>query len=203
MAKDKNQPQPKKVNEAEEDELGLVLSEANRANEEISAQIDQQIQDAEKKRLMDEIICRRRQSSYWRLSKKLEVRKRRRESNITLKTLKEVEILEDKMSGFILTPYKIALHTGKKEKDVADVDSLEVEFTVSGEPTKKTYKIEKKDGKYVTRVPGSISPIQFDRMKEEIISRQREELKKSTKDYDDELNELEIRYPGFTPYWRW
>lgn len=139
--------------------------------------------DENKARELKRIILK---AAYHRLSALIQLRSRRRESEITLEKLKRAEILEDKVSGFTLSEDKIKKHGGKDNKlTVGDV----------------TYEL--KEGEDVW-VPASITPTEYYEAERELNSDIRKKMNESDTQLQKEVQELRKQYPGYYSYdWDW
>lgn len=183
---------------ADVDNISSIVRKEGTATVEITKAVMENIKKGKDERLQAAIAERALRSEYQRKLKLLQLRKRRKENDITLKYLKEAEILQYQMSGFLLNEDHIAKMGGKNGKLEMEV----VEYK-DGEPTKekKTFELEK--GKEVW-VPASITCPEYDELSEKMRSEEAKEKTKLENDYDRDKRNLESQYPGYFSYsWRW
>lgn len=191
MAKEKKNEQPKQAavmpdhNVTAEGAMDFI-KKSNLMSILDTQQVKEQIQKEEDERRRERLKTTLLKASYRRMQALLQVRARRRESDITLEKLKKSELLEDQLAGFILTEEKIKRHGGKDGKlTVGDV----------------TYSL--KDGEEVW-VPGQITVEEYLDKERELIAETRKKMDESDKQLRKETNELQNKYPGYFSYdWGW
>lgn len=149
-------------------------------------QVKEQIakeEDERKQSILKRTILK---ASYRRLFALLQIRARRRESDITLEKLKKAEVLEDQVAGFILSEDKIKKHGGKDGK-----------LTIGD----STYEL--KEGEEVW-VPAQITVDEYQDKERELTSDTRKKMNESDNTLTKELNELRRKYPSYYSYdWDW
>lgn len=172
-----------------------TIRKGNLMTQVMTEEVMAKIAKEKDERLMEELKTRIMKASYRRISKLLQVRARRRESDITLESLKKAEILEDQLSGFVLTEEKIKRHGGKD-------GVLEVEVIVAeGKKEKQKFKLE--EGKKVW-VPASITYLEYDKLSDDLLSEARKKREESDKQLDKETKELQAQYPYYFAFsWNW
>lgn len=149
-------------------------------------QVKEQIQKEEDERRREQLKRVILKASYRRLQALLQVRARRRESDITLDKLKKSEILEDQLAGFILTEEKIKRHGGKDGKLVVGDE---------------TYTLKDKEEVWV---PGQITVDEYQDKERDLIAETRKKMDESDKQLRKETSELQNKYPGYFSYdWGW
>jgi hypothetical protein len=162
----------------------------------LTKQVQEDIQKEKDERKAEALKLRVLKASYRRIQKLLQLRARRRENEITLDTLKKSELLEDSLSGFVLTPDKIKKHGGSENK-------LELEVIVNSEGAKEKRVFELKEGEEVW-VPGSITVAEYDDKESELTAEERKRMRESDEQLTKELKELRAQYPGYFSYsWDW
>lgn len=156
----------------------VSILDTKNVKEQIAKEADERKQEALKRVIL--------KASYRRLSALLQVRARRRESDITLEKLKKAEILEDQVAGFILTEDKIKKHGGKEGK-----------LTVGD----TTYEL--KDGEEVW-VPAQITIVEYHDKERELNADTRKKMVESDSTLTKEMDELRAKYPHYYSYdWDW
>jgi hypothetical protein len=149
-------------------------------------QVKEQILKEEDERKQMELKRVILKASYRRLYALLQVRARRRESDITLDKLKKAEVLEDLVAGFILSEDKIKKHGGEGAK-----------LTV-GETT-----YELKEGEEIW-VPAQITVNEYRDKERELTSDTRKKMNESDTQLSKEIAELRTKYPSYYSYdWDW
>lgn len=172
------------------------IRSGNLMTEAITKQVQDEIKKEKDERKASMLKSRVLRAQYRRYVKLLQVRKRRAESNVTLEILKRSELLQDALSGFVLTEEKIKRHGGTGDK-------LELEVIIDSEGTKEKRTFTLKKGEEVW-VPGSITAAEYDDEDDKIVNDERKKMDEVEKNYRKELNELENQYPGYFSYsWRW
>lgn len=171
------------------------LRKGNLMESVITKQVQDEIQKEKDERKAQQLKNRILKASYHRLRRLIQLRARRRESDINLDNLKQAELLEDSLAGFILTEDKIKKHGGKDGK-------LEIEVVGDdGKKTKASFAL--KEGEEVW-VPGSITIAEYDERENELVADMRKKMSESDKQLDKELQELRNQYPGYYSYsWDW
>lgn len=140
-------------------------------------------QDENKARELKRIILK---AAYHRILALIQLRSRRRESEITLEKLKKAEVLEDQVAGFVLSEDKIKKHGGKDGK-----------LTIGD----STYEL--KDGEEVW-VPATITPTEYYEKERELNADIRKKMSESDQELDKDTRELRKQYPGYYSYdWDW
>lgn len=192
----------KKGNSAEPtniDNISSIVRKDGTASVEITQAVMEGIKKGKDKRLQDAITERALRAEYMRKLKLLQLRKRRAENDITLKFLKQAELLQYQMSGFKLDEDHITKMGGKDGK-------LEMEVITGykdGEPIKEKKTFEVKKGEEVW-VPGSITCPEYDNLCERMRSEETKEKNTLERQYDIDKSNLESQYPGYFSYsWRW
>ena len=199
MAKETKNTKPAAQQEvADVDNISTLVRKEGVASVEITKNVMEQIQKGKDERLQSQITERALRAEYQRKLKLLQLRKRRKENDITLKYLKEAEVLQYQMSGFLLNEDHIAKMGGKDGKL-----ELEIVEYKDGEPVKEKKTFELKKGEE-TWVPASITCPEYDELSEKMRSEESKEKTKLEKDYDRDKANLESQYPGYFSYsWRW
>lgn len=192
----------KKGNSAEPtniDNISNIVRKDGTATVEITQAVMEGIKKSKDERLQGMITERALRAEYMRKLKLLQLRKRRAENDITLKFLKQAELLQYQMSGFKLDEDHITKMGGKDGK-------LEMEIISGykdGEPVKekKTFEIKKDEEVWV---PGSITCPEYDNLCERMRSEETKEKNALERQYDIDKSNLESQYPGYFSYsWRW
>ena len=198
MAKDKE----KKAVPAEAttvDNISNVVRKDGTATVEITKAVMEGIKKSKDDRLQSQITDRALRAEYMRKLKLLQLRKRREENKITLKFLKEAEILQYQMSGFKLDEEHIIKMGGENGK-------LELEVITGykdGEPVKEKKVFEAKKDEDIW-VPGSITCPEYDDLCERMKSNEAKEKTALEKQYDLDKDNLQSQYPGYFSYsWNW
>lgn len=143
--------------------------------------------DEEKARTLKRIILK---ASYHRILALIQLRARRRESELTLEKLKRAEILEDQVAGFMLSEDKIKKHGGKDAKLTVKVNGTDTDF-------------ELKEGEDIW-VPATITPAEYHEKERELNADIRKKLTESNEQLSKETKELRDQYPGYYSYdWDW
>lgn len=156
----------------------VSILDTKQVREQIAKEEDERKQDILKRTIL--------KASYRRLYALLQIRARRRESDITLDKLKKAEILEDQVAGFILTEDKIKKHGGKDGK-----------LTI-GETT-----YELKEGEEIW-VPAQITVNEYQDKERELTSDTRKKMNESDTQLSKEIGELRTKYPSYYSYeWDW
>lgn len=198
MAKDKKEQKAQKqkaqttikAQAATTENVMEKIRKGNLMNEALTKQVLDDIEkekDENKARELKRIILK---ASYHRLLALLQLRARRRESDITLEKLKKAELLEDQVAGFELTEDKIKKHDGKDGK-------LEIEI----DDKKQTFEL--KDGESVW-VPATITPNEYRDKERELNSDTRKKMIESDRQLQTEIDELRKQYPGYYCFdWDW
>lgn len=195
MAKDKNKTQGSPATITTDNVMDSIRR-GNLMTQVLTKEVEKQINDEKDERLKEELKGRLLKASYRRLSKLLQLRARRRESDITLESVQKSEILEDLLKGFTLTEEKIKRHGGKD-----GVLEMEVIVNAEGKKEKQTFKLE--EGKEIW-VPASITMLEFDKMSDDLVSDARKKRTESDNQLDKETKELQLQYPGYFRYsWNW
>ena len=199
MAKEAKNTKPAAQQEvADVDNISNVVRKDGTATVEITKAVMANIQKGKDERLQSNITERALRAEYQRKLKLLQLRKRRKENDITLKYLKEAELLQYQMSGFLLNEEHIAKMGGKDGKLEIDV----VEYK-DGEPTKEKKTFEMKKGEE-TWVPASITCPEYDELSEKMKREEAKEKDKLENDYDRDKKNLQAQYPGYFSYsWNW
>ena len=192
----------KKGNSAEPtniDNISNIVRKDGTATVEITQAVMEGIKKSKDERLQGMITERALRAEYMRKLKLLQLRKRRAENDITLKFLKQAELLQYQMSGFKLDEDHITKMGGKDGK-------LEMEIISGykdGEPIKEKKTFEIKKGEEVW-VPGSITCPEYDNLCERMRSEETKEKNALERQYDIDKSNLESQYPGYFSYsWRW
>lgn len=181
------------------DNISNLIRKDGTASVEITQAVMENIKKGKDERLQNNIMERALKSEFMRKLKLLQLRKRRAENDITLKFLKQAELLQYQMSGFKLDEEHIAKMGGKDGK-------LELEVITGykdGEPVKekKTFTVEKDKEVWV---PGSITCPEYDDLCERMRSEEVKEKNALERQYDIDKANLESEYPGYFSYvWRW
>lgn len=201
MAKNNKQPEQKTtaqlaVTTMTVDNVMDSLRKGNLMQMTLTKQVQEDIQKEKDERKAEALKLRVLKASYRRIQKLLQLRARRRENEITLDTLKKSELLEDSLSGFVLTPDKIKKHGGEGTK-------LELEVIINSEGAKEKRVFELKEGEEVW-VPGSITVAEYDDKESELTAEERKRMRESDEQLTKELKELRAQYPGYFSYsWDW
>ena len=191
MAKDKKNQQEQKspavaAQAATTENVMEMVRKGNLMDQSLTKQVLEDIEkekDENKARELKRIILK---AAYHRLLALIQLRSRRRESEITLEKLKRAEVLEDKVSGFVLTEDKIKKHGGKDGK-----------LTVGD----NTYTL--KEGEEVW-VPATITTTEYHEEERELNSDIRKKMNESDTQLQKETAELRKQYPGYYSYdWDW
>ncbi len=181
------------------DNISNLIRKDGTASVEITQAVMENIKKGKDERLQNNIMERALKSEFMRKLKLLQLRKRRAENDITLKFLKQAELLQYQMSGFKLDEEHITKMGGKDGK-------LELEVITGykdGEPVKekKTFTVEKDKEVWV---PGSITCPEYDDLCERMRSEEVKEKNALERQYDIDKANLESEYPGYFSYvWRW
>lgn len=156
----------------------VSILDTKAVKEEIAKEEDERKQNDLKRAIL--------RASYRRLQALLQVRARRREAEITLEKLKKAELLEDQLTGFVLTEDKIKKHGGSNNKlTVGDVE----------------YAL--KDGEEIW-VPAQITIVEYQDKERELTADARKKYDESDKQMRKEMDELQRKYPGYYSYdWGW
>lgn len=198
MAKETKKP-AQQVVETNPDNISAVVRRDGIATVEMSKAVMEQINKNKAERIQAQMTERALKSEYMRKLKLLQLRKRRKENDITLKYLKEAEVLQYQMSGFLLNEEHIAKMGGKDGKLEIEI----VEYDENGEPKKVKQTFEVKKGEEIW-VPASITCPEYDDLCEKMKSEESKEKTKLENEYDHDKANLESQYPGyFSYYWRW
>ena len=181
------------------DNISNIVRKDGTATVEITQAVMEGIKKSKDERLQGMITERALRAEYMRKLKLLQLRKRRAENDITLKFLKQAELLQYQMSGFKLDEDHITKMGGKDGK-------LEMEIISGykdGEPIKEKKTFEIKKGEEVW-VPGSITCPEYDNLCERMRSEETKEKNALERQYDIDKSNLESQYPGYFSYsWRW
>jgi hypothetical protein len=157
------------------------LKKGNLMDQTLTKQVKDKIKQEQDELKANELKERILKASYRRIRALLQLRARRRESEITKERLQRSEILEDKLSGFVLSEDKIKKHGGKDGK-----------LTVGNE----TFEL----GKEEVWVPGTITTSEYDNMARDLSNDIRKKMSESDKELEENMKELRAKYPG---YWRY
>lgn len=181
------------------DNISSVVRKEGTATVEITKAVMENIKKNKDERLQGMITERSLKAEYMRKLKLLQLQKRRKENDITLKYLKEAEVLQYQMSGFLLDGERIAKMGGKDGK-------LELNIITDykdGEPVKEKQTFELKQGEEQW-VPGSITCPEYDELCERMRSDEAKEKSKLEDQYDRDKRNLQAQYPGYFSYsWNW
>lgn len=181
------------------DNISNVVRKDGTATVEITKAVMDGIKKSKDERLQGQITERALRAEYMRKLKLLQLRKRRDENKITLKYLKEAELLQYQMSGFKLDEEHITKMGGENGK-------LELEVITGykdGEPVKEKKVFEVKKDEEVW-VPGSITCPEYDDLCERMKSNEDKEKTALEKQYDLDKDNLRSQYPGYFSYsWNW
>lgn len=163
-----------------------IVRKGNLMDQALTKKVMEDIQkekDENKARELKRIVLK---ASYHRLLALIQVRSRRRESDITLEKLKRAEILEDQVAGFVLSEDKIKKHGGKDGKLTVGEESFEL-----------------KEGEEVW-VPAQITPNEYYERERELNSDIRKKMNESDSQLQKETAELRKQYPGYYSFdWDW
>ena len=194
MGKDRNEKNAQVASVTSENVMDIIRN-GNLMNQALTKKVQDEIEKEKDERKAQLLKTRVLRSQYRRLVKLLQVRKRRAESNLTLEILKKSELLQDALSGFVLTEEKIKRHGGTG-------DTLEIEVIVGdGKKEKQTFKLKKGEEVWV---PGSITPNEYDEEDSKIVSEEYKKMDEIDTNYRKEVRELESQYPNYFSFsWRW
>lgn len=198
MAKDEKKNQQNNTAATDVDNISVITRNNNVPSVDISKNVYEQIAKDKDERLAEQIKSRALRSEYMRLRKRLQLRARRRENDITLEYLKKAEVLQYQMAGFLLNEDHIAKMGGKDGK-------LELDIVVykDGEPSKEKQTFELKKGEEQW-VPASITCTEFDDLCEKLKDDESKAKAKCDADLRKDLQELQAQYPGYFSYsWNW
>lgn len=162
-----------------------VMDEVRRGNLMTQALTEQVLEDIKKEkdeRKANDLKERILKASYRRVRALIQLRARRRESDITKEKLQRSELLEDQLAGFKLTEDKLKKHGGKDGK-----------LTVG----ESVYTLE--EGKEVW-VPATKTVVEYDDEAREISNDIRKKMSESDKTLQKDIEELRKQYPG---WWRY
>lgn len=182
MAKEKKAEAPVANQECTVDNVMDTIRKGNLMDKALTTQVLDEIQKEKDERKAKDLKERILKANYRRLRALLQLRARRRESNITKEKLERSELLQDMLSGFELTPAKIQKHGGKDNKITVD----EKEYAY-------------KEGE-TTWVPGTITIQEYDDKSRDISNDIRKKMCECDEVLSKELNELRAQYPG---WWRY
>lgn len=195
MAKDKGNKQNKTAEVITSENVMDVVRNGNLIERSMTEQVRNKIKEEQDVRKAEQLKIRVLKASYRRILKLIQLRNKRRINDITLDTLKQSEILEDQLAGFILTEDKIKKHGGKD--GVLEIEVLQND----GTKKKETFKL--KEGEEVW-VPGSITVAEYDEKSEELVADERKKMRESDQQLDKDQRELQNQYPGYFSYsWNW
>ena len=181
------------------DNISSIVRKDGTATVEITQAVMEGIKKSKDERLQGMITERALRAEYMRKLKLLQLRKRRAENDITLKFLKQAELLQYQMSGFKLDEDHITKMGGKDGKLEMEV----ISGYKDGEPIKEKKTFEIKKGEEVW-VPGSITCPEYDNLCERMRSEETKEKNTLERQYDIDKSNLESQYPGYFSYsWRW
>lgn len=181
------------------DNISNIVRKDGTATVEITKAVMESIKKSKDERLQAQITDRTLRAEYMRKLKLIQLRKRREENKITLKYLKEAELLQYQMSGFKLDEEHIAKMGGENGK-------LELEVITGykdNEPVKEKKVFELKKDEEIW-VPGSITCPEYDDLCERMKSNEAKEKTALEKQYDLDKDNLQSQYPGYFSYsWNW
>jgi hypothetical protein len=181
------------------DDISSIVRKDGTATVEITKAVMETIQKDKDERLQGHIKERALRAEYMRKLKLLQLRKRRKENEITLKFLKEAELLQYQMSGFKLDEEHITKMGGENGKVELEV----ITGYKDGEPVKEKKVFEAKKGEDVW-VPGSITCPEYYNACERMKSDEAKEKNALERQYELDKSNLESQYPGYFSYsWRW
>ena len=161
----------------------------------LTKQVLDDIQKEKDERKAEQLKSRILKASYHRIRRLIQLRARRRESEINLENLKQAELLEDSLAGFILTDDKIKKHGGKDGKLETEV------IDDAGKKTKTSFELKENEEVWV---PGSITIAEYDEKENELVADMRKKMAESDKQLQKELTELRNQYPSYYSYsWDW
>ena len=152
------------------DNISNIVRKDGTATVEITKAVMESIKKSKDERLQAQITDRTLRAEYMRKLKLIQLRKRREESKITLKYLKEAELLQYQMSGFKLDEEHITKMGGENGK-------LELEVITGykdNEPVKEKKVFELKKDEEIW-VPGSITCPEYDDLCERMKSNEAKE----------------------------
>lgn len=181
------------------DNISNIVRKDGTATVEITKAVMESIKKSKDERLQSQITDRTLRAEYMRKLKLIQLRKRREENKITLKYLKEAELLQYQMSGFKLDEEHITKMGGENGK-------LELEVITGykdNEPVKEKKAFEFKKDEEIW-VPGSITCPEYDDLCERMKSNEAKEKTALEKQYDLDKDNLQSQYPGYFSYsWNW
>lgn len=181
------------------DNISNIVRKDGTATVEITKAVMESIKKSKDERLQAQITDRTLRAEYMRKLKLIQLRKRREENKITLKYLKEAELLQYQMSGFKLDEEHITKMGGENGK-------LELEVITGykdNEPVKEKKVFELKKDEEIW-VPGSITCPEYDDLCERMKSNEAKEKTALEKQYDLDKDNLQSQYPGYFSYsWNW
>lgn len=182
--------------EDEKDDVMAIIRKGGLIKQTLTEEVEAEIQKEKDDRLKEQLKDRVLRARYRRLSKRLQLRLRRAEANITKDILKKSEILEDRLAGFYLTPEKLETHGGKDGKL-----SIEI-INENGAKETKEFALPKKGEK--VWVPGGITITEYDEKDAELKNEERKRFSETDENHRKEMDELENQFPNYFRYaWRW
>ena len=179
------------------DNISSVVRKDGIATVEITKAAMDGIAKDKAERIQRQIAERMLQSEFMRKLKLIQLRKRRKENDVTLKYLKEAEILQYQMSGFLLNDEHIAKMGGKDGKLEIEV----VEYNKDGETEKVKKTFEVKKGEEIW-VPASITCPEYDELCNKMKKEEEKEKTAIEKQYTHDKENLASQYPSYYS-WRW
>lgn len=182
--KNEKNEQPKEAAVVTVENVMDQIRKGNLVDQALTGKVMEDIQKEKDERKARELKTRVLEASYRRLLALIQVRKRRREEEITLEKLHQAEILEDKLCGFELTEAKIKRHGGKDGK----LTVKDVEYAV------------KKDEK--VWVPASITAAEYDDLKRDLDTEINKKMTESEREFNKNKTELTAGFPDYYS-WRW
>jgi hypothetical protein len=199
MAKENKNNQAQKPEVQDNDNLSKVVRNGNVPTIEMSKNVAAMIQKEKDERLAEKLKSKTLEAEFVRRRKLLQLRARRRESEITKEFLVKAEILQYQMAGFELTEERVAKLGGKDGKVELEI----VSYDENGEPIreKKTFEVKKGQSEWV---PASITITEFDELSAKNKEDEAKAKAKCDADLRKDMTELEQQYPGYFSYsWRW
>lgn len=158
------------------------VHKGNLISQALSKRVVDKIKEEGEERKANDLKERVLKASYRRIRSLINLRTRRRESEITLEHLKNSELLEDSLSGFVLTEDKIKKHGGK-----------------DGKLTFGDKEYELKDGEEVW-VDGILTCNEYDEKARDLSNDRRKKMSESDKIHSKDMQELRDQYPS---WWRY